>query len=183
MKNELIQTYKRVLEKFPEIREDELEFRMIYLIPNFVAGLTLYDRVKYAKTGEITGKPALNFGYEFFNLNPKEQEVVIAHELGHYKKDRKKNHEELKKLAKRLTKLYTAMTGCGEQLDPLEAKLIKQWGTARELYADKQVVKIGLGKELLELYKRMPINDTEAAKARKAARIAKLEKLVGEQNV
>ncbi|MCG2717733.1 MAG: hypothetical protein L6408_02710, partial [Nanoarchaeota archaeon] len=87
--------FNSVLENFPDIEKGEIAIEY-NVFDSFTAGISMIDEDEYDSTGKIVRKPTIYFGESFPNYPREKQEIIIAHEFGHYRKMKGMDDSELK---------------------------------------------------------------------------------------
>lgn len=162
-------TYIEVLEKFPEIRKEEIgiEEANSLLRPFFVLGLHM--NIEKWPVSDKRPKANLIVGLQFYLLADKEKEAAIAHELGHYVHNVKKSYNA--KRAERMRgwnkslKMY-ASKSLKEMLDLDEREKhkferLEKWYIMKEIDADNKAANAGYGKPMLLTLKKLSKNKYE----------------------
>ncbi|MDP2908872.1 MAG: hypothetical protein Q8N77_03625 [Nanoarchaeota archaeon] len=153
------EVYRKVVKKFPEIDEKDVSITFDFFA-GYVA-FTSIDAKKFILNGEVVVKPTLYVGPNFFLLSDREMEMAIAHELGHYKRERGYSNNVLRRKTNFIKTMhnYSSMhledylCACKKEGHKIER--LKKWNMLNELYADNEAVRAGYYKELLSFLEDM----------------------------
>ena len=145
--------YKKVVKLIPGVEEKELRIKYSKHPKLDYAGLFLMDEWLYTKFKIIVKRPKIGIDQKFMDLENSEQEAIIAHELGHYKRERRYNTKELKTLLTRLNKMHGLFDD--RKISPHNGARLIQWYVLHEIYADNVAIDAGYGQPLLSFLKKM----------------------------
>lgn len=144
--------YRKVVKKFPEIDEKEVSIAFDFLA-GYVA-FTSIDTYKFISHGEIAVKPTLYAGPSFFLLSDREKEMAIAHELGHYKREKGCSTAVLRRKTNFLknmhdySSMYLEDYLCACKKEGHKIERLKKWNALNEVYADNEAVRAGYYNEM-----------------------------------
>lgn len=192
-KTEMEKIYPKVLEKFPEIRKEEIGtedasslFRLF-----FVLGLRM--NTEKWPVSDKRPKASLVIGLQFYLLTDEEKEAAIAHELGHYIHHVKKSYNA-KRVERMLgwnksLKMYS-FKSLKEMLDLNEGEKhrferLQKWYIMKELDADNKAINAGYGRSMLLTLKNLSESEYEhigpVYQKEITARIKNLEEKLSEE--
>ena len=145
--------YEKVIKSFPDINKDEIGLK-------YLGGSTEIAGLKveifgipftspYVETNRIY---SINLRKNFFFLKKKTKKAIIAHELGHYREQKKKTYEILIYQYFLENQLNDFKKG-NLYLRKRKVEIIQDWIARRELIADNHVAQTKYGKDLLKYYK------------------------------
>ena len=170
--------YQEVIKNFPDVKEDEIKIAYDNTLP-YIASISADCTWIY-------------LGENFFKLLSKEeQKVCIAHELGHYIRDKNNHPNKIKRHDKWLREyrfiLDHRILSSLSKKKRHKKKRLQNWYILNECYADNQTIEAGYGHLNLKVLKRIkkryiPLHDSLIKKEIKA-RIKNLEAKLGEENV
>lgn len=156
---EFERVYSRVVEKFPEIKKEELKLKHMDDF-EYVSFLMIDDK-KYLEENKIVIDPSMIVGAKFLEFSEEEKEASIAHELGHYTRYKKSSP---KKVGKSILYAYIMSVYANSpemwQLEEMDSnirhkmKRVKKWHFMQEVYADNRAIEAGYGKVLINVLTR-----------------------------
>ena len=124
-----------------QVDEKELEIDL-YIFEDYLAIETNYKFSLFRNLKSLKGK--FSVGKYFFSFPLLEQEACIAHELGHYK-----NNKRTKKL-KYLREMQSWQRQYeGEEPRRYSFERLRKWKILKEISADNQAFEAGYGKPYL----------------------------------
>jgi len=188
-------SYFKVVNRFPDI--DPYEFELLYTPGNtqyaalMILDFDIEDGKFIAKItdGEMTIRPRIMFGEEFFKLKKDEQEAIVAHEIGHYAKFRKRPSVEKAFKRDRILGSYKKLITMERKghiftHDSHAKKRIMQWSAINEMMADTEAAKAGYAGPSLRIIKKVymgkKITMTRMERFEAEARIENLERFIEE---
>ena len=173
--------YRKVVEDFPEIEEEKIDIRYVSLNYNIEIIMGERDLIY-----EKLEKPRIVAGIDFFNYSVEEQESAIAHELGHYIREKDKDPVRMKGLSDLQNKLSEWEEGY-IYLGRRKVERLKYAYLRREIAADNWAVKKGYAEGLLKVLNKLHDKITEETKQAVnwkehfAKRIANVEQKIKEK--
>lgn len=172
--------YKEVLERFPEIKPYEISL-------HFQGGSGLHasmaiDRHMLDFQKKVSGVLIIN--ELFHKLSNEEKKELIAHEIGHYKRVRKKTPEKIKKM---IELEFLCTSGNYRYLRNRNKERFVKWYMLKEMDADNCVLEAFPGRAFLQHlktnYKEYAHMMNKELKQVIEARIANLEEKISEKEV
>jgi hypothetical protein len=157
---ELEKTYLRTLENFPEIKKGDIKIK--YLKSTDYALMLMVDPLKFVYENKVVVDPMIIICDKFLESDEQEKEAMLAHELGHYSRYKKRG-QSINKIRQNVNRnmLVKSYNNPSIQafitLDPKMAykvKRLQKWNMLQELYADKRATEAGYGKVLINVLTR-----------------------------
>jgi len=182
-KEKFQKAYHNVALKFPEIRHSEIKLECK---PDeyFLIKLQPFNEEEFGKTERIIKEPKISVGKEFFKLKDDEQEALIAHELGHYMREKDSTPYKMGRTVLRKVGLFILNHNIEQyihMLTPARTKRLKQWSLMHEISADNYAVRAGYAKQIYKLLKDQDEKClTKLGQEERKARIENLEKMLNE---
>ena len=189
---ELERTYLRTLENFPEIKRGDIKIK--YLRSTDYALMLMVDPLKFVYENKVVVDPMIIICDKFLESDEQEKEAMLAHELGHYSRYKKRG-QSINKIRQNVNRnmLVKSYNNPSIQafitLDPKMAykvKRLQKWNMLQELYADKRATEAGYGKGMVKLLEKHYSQYYEmlqpTAREEIETRIRNLKKLLGEKD-
>lgn len=146
----LKKVYQEVLKRFPDIKEEELELNYIKELDDYIVfspfkGVFL---VRY--------HPTLIVGKLFLELDDKEKEAVMAHEMGHYLRIRNYSMKRIVRVMNRYESVssYTEEKIRDEQFKH-KVERLQKFFFMFEKYSDSKAIEAGYGVHVLSALKKV----------------------------
>ncbi|MFH1211291.1 MAG: hypothetical protein V1645_05260 [archaeon] len=164
----MIKSYDNVLKRFPEVEKGEVKIEYHAAMKNG-AFTAVIDIEEYESRGNLVRKPKMIVGPRFEDeMNKREQDAVLAHEFGHYIRDREYSTDQLIAQMARNRELNQWLDFEKNGSTPHRIKRLKKWYILHELYADKTAAQRGYKHSLLAFTKKQQkTNEEEIRRANK----------------
>ncbi len=182
IETELKRIYQEVLKSFPDVKEEELKL-------NYIPDLNDYIIFSPFEGSTESYRPTLVIGRLLSELNNKEKEAVMAHEIGHYLRTKNYSMKRIVRAMNRYEKIqfYTEENITNEQFKH-NVERLQKFFFMFENYADSKAIEAGYGEHVLSALKKTYNNHNKSfpamSKRNICQRIKNLEeKIFGDKKI
>lgn len=147
-KQEFEDRFSKVLKKFPDVKEGEIKIEYFPDAPEYII-FSPFEGYFFRRYN-----PMLNIGKLFDIFSVEEQEAIMAHELGHYRRMRNKSFRKISWIVDTSTRIPSYRKAMLTKKNKHEVQRLLKWYILFEGHADNEAVKEGYSKQLFSALKK-----------------------------